>query len=284
MKDKTAVAATYFATGGLKNASNVALTLGRPLLITGEPGSGKTSAAYWIARVLGISKERFHVFPVRSDTRAKSLRYDFDAVNWFRQSQIEKKQVDKAPFITPGPLGNAFGWRGQITNAPHLILIDEVDKAPRDFPNDLLLELDEMRFMIVETGEWIGPPQERPIIVITSNAERRLPDPFLRRCISHQIKLAATDVEEILRLRLTQSGSDLSGLFKAAAAFFHDIPDRLTRKPTLAELWQWIALELAYGGVTATEAAGRLTAKGDALRSSFINTLVSPSDLDELAR
>ncbi|WEZ85496.1 hypothetical protein P6U16_25860 (plasmid) [Rhizobium sp. 32-5/1] len=135
------------------------------------------------------------------------------------------------------------------------MLIDEIDKAPRDFPNDLLQELDEMKFTILETGQTIGPPKQRPILVITSNAERRLPDPFLRRCVTHHIEIGPETVLEILRTRLkgyrgaaTVAETDGS-LVEAGAAFWSSLAEmegQFARKPTIAEFWQWLVLASEY--------------------------------------
>ncbi|MBZ9763373.1 MoxR family ATPase [Mesorhizobium sp. CA8] len=250
-------AGTYVASAELKTAADVALTLGRPLLLTGEPGSGKTLAAFWLASRLGLlSEDHFHEYQVRSDSRARDICYDFDAVSWFRKSQIEQDDVvDKSAFISPRALGIAFGWNGAEDANPHVVLIDEIDKAPRDFPNDLLLELDQMKFTIAETGRTIGPPRQRPIIVITSNSERRLPDPFLRRCITHNIEIKPETVLEILTARLkayrsgAQVGPQDDQLVAAGGAFWSGLSElegRFTRKPTVAEFWQWLILASEY--------------------------------------
>jgi MoxR-like ATPase len=175
VKPPQMLAAEYIATEPLRTAVNVALSLGRPLLLTGEPGSGKTLAAWWIARRVGIAPENMYEFYVKSDSRARDLCYEFDAVSWYRESQLkatrgEAGPVPKEGFLKPGPLGHAFGWNGRAPTKPSVILIDEIDKAPRDFPNDLLLELDQMKFTIAETGDEIQcPASVRPIIVITSS-------------------------------------------------------------------------------------------------------------------
>jgi hypothetical protein len=190
-------------------------------MLTGEPGSRKTLAARWIADRFRLDDGFYQEFQVRSDSRAKDLRYDFDAVGWFRQSQIEQKAADKAKFLQPRALGHAFGWDRE-PDKPFVVLIDEIDKAPRDFPNDLLLELDQMRFVVEETQRTVGPPQQRPIVVITSNSERRLPDPFLRRCITHNIELGPDTVVEILARRL--AGFDAQAtLLRTAGQFWTSI-------------------------------------------------------------
>lgn len=291
-KAKRALAGTYIP-GDLVAAVDVALTLGRPLLLTGEPGSGKTLAAYWIANKLGLLDEQhFHEFPVKSDSRARDLCYDFDAVTWFRESQIKGEAVDKVKFITPRGLGKAFGWTTGDVDLPHVVLIDEIDKAPRDFPNDLLLELDEMRFKIVETDSTIGPPSRRPIIVITSNSERRLPDPFLRRCITHTIDIPPKVVFDILTSRMkayrqNEATHSESALLLQGGAFWSGLSkiSGLSRKPTIAEFSQWLCLAAQYYGANVAEIADTLgKGRGKALASlPHIATLFSnPDDLKRM--
>lgn len=271
----------YVATDALRTAVDVALSLGRPLLLTGEPGSGKTLAARWIADRFGLAEGYFEEFQVRSDSRARDLRYEFDAVGWFRQSNIGSEPVDKTAFLQPRALGKAFGWDGQPVK-PYVVLIDEIDKAPRDFPNDLLLELDQMRFVIEETQRTVGPPENRPMIVITSNSERRLPDPFLRRCVTHQIELTPETVFKVLERRLAEFGAT-ADLLRHAAAFWKSLDDRsLTRKPTIAEFWQWLALETRFGTDPAMLRAA-FTGSPDSLNDlQFVHTLFLPRDLASL--
>ncbi|AIC31317.1 ATPase domain-containing protein (plasmid) [Rhizobium etli bv. mimosae str. IE4771] len=283
-------AETYFVTAELEKAVDVALTLGRPLLLTGEPGSGKTLAAFWVASKLGLPKDHFHEFQVRSDSRAIDICYNFDAVSWFRQSQIASAPVEKSDYIEPRELGLAFGWREPEMTLPHVVLIDEIDKAPRDFPNDLLLELDQMKFKILETGRVIGPPAVRPIIIITSNSERRLPDPFLRRCITHHIEITFDTVKEILKARLAAYRKKVPGgakdqdLVQAGATFYSGLSaleGRLSRKPTVAEFWQWLILASEYPDSTTVDLVSTLsTPRGPMIEKlPRINALFVPSDL-----
>jgi MoxR-like ATPase len=277
----------YVATQELRTAANVALSLGRPLLLTGEPGSGKTLAAWWIADRLNLEDPVIE-FHVKSDSRARDLCYEFDGVSWYRASQLANEEVAKDPFVRTGPLGEAFGWRRDPAPSwPRVVLIDEIDKAPRDFPNDLLLELDQMRFTVHETREEVEcPPGLRPIIVITSNAERRLPDPFLRRCIIHRINIAPV-VPEILARRLGEFGTpDVNlqfdaALIDAAGKFWNSLESkRLSRKPTIDEFWRWLALALHHGGKPAAEITAALTRQRDGLgRLPFIDTLFASQDL-----
>lgn len=279
-------AKNYQATGPLLAAVNVALSLGRPLLLTGEPGSGKTLAAWWIANRLQLT-DHVHEFNVKSDSRARDICYEFDAVSWYRKSQLAKdhggEEVPKHEFLRPGPLGKAFGWLGARPKLPSVVLIDEIDKAPRDFPNDLLLELDQMRFTIQEIDKPVECPADvRPIIVITSNAERRLPDPFLRRCVIHRIELDLSVSKRILTARLKEFDVPNAELIEAAAAFWIDLgPKPLARKPTIDEFWRWLALATQHGGKPAAAIAAALKIPGEATRElPFINTLFSsPADL-----
>ncbi|MGJ5040643.1 AAA family ATPase [Bradyrhizobium sp. HKCCYLRH1062] len=278
-------AKNYQATGPLLAAVNVALSLGRPLLLTGEPGSGKTLAAWWIAHRLQLT-DHVHEFNVKSDSRARDVCYEFDAVSWYRKSQLAKDDAGEVPkdeFLRPGPLGKAFGWRGPPPTLPSVVLIDEIDKAPRDFPNDLLLELDQMRFTIQEIDTAvICPANVRPIIVITSNAERRLPDPFLRRCVVHRIEIDLSVSKRILTARLKEFNVPNTPLIDAAAAFWVDLgPKPLVRKPTIDEFWRWLALAAQHGGKPAEAIADALKTPGEATRAlPFIETLFSsPADL-----
>lgn len=290
-------AADYVATDALRTAVDVALSLGRPLLLTGEPGSGKTLAASWIAHRLGLGDDHFVEFQVRSDSRARDLRYDFDAVSWFRESQIAAAkgggEVSKDRFVQPRALGLAFGWIKPEedhsaapppgSGKPYVVLIDEIDKAPRDFPNDLLLELDQMRFVVDELEITVGPPEERPIIVITSNAERRLPDPFLRRCITHHIELTGETVSKILAQRLAEWGRPDAALIAAAVQFWSDLRGiDLTRRPTIAEYWQWLALATQHGNKTNADLIGGLSTGGNSQSLPYLSTLLSAADLRKL--
>jgi MoxR-like ATPase len=277
----------YVATEALTNAVNVALSLGRPLLLTGEPGSGKTLAARWITYRLGLSDDYFVEFQVRSDSRARDLRYEFDAVSWFRASQLaaarnDTAEVRKDGFIHPRALGIAFGWNGP-SEKPFVVLVDEIDKAPRDFPNDLLLEFDQMRFTIEETGRIVGPPDQRPIIVITSNAERRLPDPFLRRCIVHNIELDSDTVMKILQKRLADFGSVDQIMLRDAEVFWRKLKtSQLVRSPSIAEFWQWLALVTTHGSMSRDELLQSLKSGADIEKIPYIMTILSTADLDRV--
>jgi MoxR-like ATPase len=286
----------YVLSDALMTAMNVALSLGRPLLLTGDPGSGKTLAAYWLAYRFSLGDVlEFHV---KSDSRARDLCYQFDAVSWFRKSQIVAKgrgasDVAKEPYLRPGPLGKAFGWSENMPSPrahtkptkPAVVLVDEIDKAPRDFPNDLLLELDQMEFLVVETDDRVKcDPDMRPIIVITSNAERRLPDPFLRRCVIHRIRLEEREIVAILSKRLCEFNvPDGHEFIQMATEFWFKLDSSLSRKPTLDEYWRWLALVTAYGSKTLAEIGSALATPGPATRDlPYISTILSDEDLDRV--
>jgi MoxR-like ATPase len=190
-------------------AINTAIAVGQPLLLTGEPGTGKTQAAYYTAYKLGV--EPVLHFQVKSDSNASDLLYHFDAVRYFydastkgrtmdAESEGERTELNKSDYVEKRAL-----WLALESEVPRVLLIDEIDKASRDFPNDLLHELDQMQFTVAETQQIIPespiPKGQRPIVFITSNSERRLPEPFLRRCIYHHIKFD----EELLRLAVRQT-------------------------------------------------------------------------------
>jgi len=292
VKRHQAFAPGYVTSEPLIAAVNVALSLGRPLLLTGDPGSGKTLAAYWLAHVLALGDVlEFHV---KSESRAQELLYAFDAVSWFRESQAAavrgEPHVDKTKHIHPGALGRAFGW----TKAPRrssVVLIDEIDKAPRDFPNDLLLELDQMLFRVAEDGDRIVtcPDNKRPVVVITSNQERRLPDPFLRRCVLHEIKLDDKTVHDILAQRLrdlhqADQGSPFpeDELIDAAVALWKVVVGsraNLARNYTIDEFWRWLALETGYGGDPGKVATALRRRKLQKELLPNVETLFSQADL-----
>ncbi|RMD93927.1 MAG: MoxR family ATPase, partial [Alphaproteobacteria bacterium] len=171
---------SYVATEDLKIAVNAAVTLERPLLVKGEPGTGKTELARQVAAALGLPIIEWHI---KSTTKAQQGLYEYDAVSRLRDSQLGEERVrDVRNYIKPGKLWEAFAAEEKV-----VLLIDEIDKADIEFPNDLLQELDRMEFFVYETGETIRA-RHRPIVIITSNNEKELPDAFLRRCFFHYIK------------------------------------------------------------------------------------------------
>ena len=225
---------SYVSTQDLNIAINAAITLERPLLIKGEPGTGKTVLAIEVAKSLGVPLMEWHI---KSTTKAQQGLYEYDAVNRLRDSQLGDERVkDIANYIKRGPLWNAF----MLDERP-VLLIDEIDKADIEFPNDLLQELDRMEFLVYETGETIKA-RHRPIVIITSNNEKELPDAFLRRCFFHYIKFPDQDtMHDIIEVHFP----DLKGmLVREALKVFYDMRDvpGLKKKPSTSELLDWIKL------------------------------------------
>jgi MoxR-like ATPase len=222
----------YVASESLKNAVNAAIALGRPLLVRGEPGTGKTLLAHSIAKSLG---KKLIVFNVKSTTKAQEALYVYDTVRRLNDARFGDRDVsDIKQYIKLGKLGEAFASPEQV-----VLLIDEIDKADPEFPNDLLNELDEMSFYIPETGETIKA-KHRPIVIITSNAEKELPDAFLRRCIFHYIEFPDPEtMEKIVKVHFPSLREDL--LKEAIRTFYkiRDIDD-LKKKPSTSELLDWI--------------------------------------------
>lgn len=231
----------YVTSEPLRNAVNVAIALKRPLLIRGEPGTGKTLLAHSIAHGLG---KKIIVWNIKSTTKAQEGLYVYDTVQRLNDSRFGDKDIsDIKQYIKLGKLGQAFVSPEQV-----VLLIDEIDKADLEFPNDLLNELDEMSFYIPETEETISAVH-RPIVVITSNAEKELPDAFLRRCIFHYIEFPDPELmEEIVRVHFPDIENNL--LREALKAFYvlRQIDD-FRKKPSTSELIDWIQA-LIVGGVS----------------------------------
>ena len=228
---------TYVATPDLKLAVNAALTLTRPLLVKGEPGTGKTLLADEIARALGRPLHQWHV---KSTTKAQQGLYEYDAVSRLRDSQLGDGRVgDIANYIKPGVLWDAF-----VSETPAVVLIDEIDKADIEFPNDLLQELDRMEFFVYETGETVRA-RARPIVVITSNNEKELPDAFLRRCFFHYIRFPDRETMTAI-VDVHYPGLKRAMLQEALEVFFalRDVPG-LKKKPSTSEFLDWLKLLLA---------------------------------------
>jgi MoxR-like ATPase len=227
----------YVATEELNLAVNAAVTLGRPLLIKGEPGTGKTQLAQEIARSLGRPLYEWHV---KSTTKAQQGLYEYDAVSRLRDSQLGDPRVqDIGNYIVKGMLWRAFESDEQV-----VLLIDEIDKADIEFPNDLLRELDRMEFYVYETRELVRARQ-RPIVVITSNNEKELPDAFLRRCFFHYIRFP--DAATMQRIIDVHHPGLKQALLKEALESFYRIREvpGLKKKPTTSELLDWIKLLVA---------------------------------------
>jgi MoxR-like ATPase len=228
---------TYVATRDLQVAVNAALALERPLLVKGEPGTGKTVLAEEIARALPARLLTWHI---KSTTRAQQGLYEYDAVSRLRDSQLGDPRVSEiGNYIKRGKLWEAFAGE-----EPLVLLIDEIDKADIEFPNDLLLELDRMEFHVYETGETIRA-KRRPLVIITSNNEKELPDAFLRRCFFHYIKFPDRPTMEAI-VAAHYPGLKKSLIEEALRLFFQmrEVPG-LKKKPSTSELLDWLKLLLS---------------------------------------
>jgi MoxR-like ATPase len=227
----------YVATEELMMAVNAAVVLGRPLLVKGEPGTGKTQLAEEVAHSLRRPLYRWHI---KSTTKAQQGLYEYDAVSRLRDSQLGDAKVhDIGNYIVKGRVWEAFD-----SDVQPVLLVDEIDKADIEFPNDLLHELDRMEFYVYETRQWIKA-RHRPIIIITSNNEKELPDAFLRRCFFHYIRFPdVATMERIVGVHYPTLKKEL--LTEALTAFFkvRDVPG-LKKKPSTSELLDWIKLLLA---------------------------------------
>ncbi|WP_341363378.1 MoxR family ATPase [Thalassospira sp. SN3W] len=227
----------YVATEDLMVAVNAAITLQRPLLVKGEPGTGKTVLAEEIAKSLG---KKLIIWSIKSTTRAQQGLYEYDAVSRLRDSQLGDARVhDIANYIVKGKLWEAF----EDESAP-VLLIDEIDKADIEFPNDLLQELDRMEFFVYETQETIRATN-RPIMIITSNNEKELPDAFLRRCFFHYIRFP--DAETMAEIVAVHFPDIQKRLVSEALNLFYDMRDvgGLKKKPSTSELLDWLKLLMA---------------------------------------
>ncbi|WP_404293592.1 AAA family ATPase [Microvirga sp. RSM25] len=228
---------TYVATEDLTVAVNAAITLERPLLVKGEPGTGKSVLAEEIARSLNAPLLTWHI---KSTTKAQQGLYEYDAVSRLRDSQLGDSRVsDIGHYIKRGKLWEAFA-----SETRPVLLIDEIDKADIEFPNDLLLELDRMEFFVYETGETVKAAQ-RPIVIITSNNEKELPDAFLRRCFFHYIKFP--DADTMARIVEVHYPGIKHRLVEEALKIFFDVRDvpGLRKKPSTSELLDWLKLLLS---------------------------------------
>ncbi|QDL92582.1 MoxR family ATPase [Paroceanicella profunda] len=229
--------ADYVATGDLAIAVNAAIRLERPLLVKGEPGTGKTELAVQVARSLGLPLLEWSV---KSTTRAQQGLYEYDAVSRLRDSQLGDARVhDISNYIRRGKLWQAFAAEERV-----VLLIDEIDKADIEFPNDLLQELDRMEFHVYETGETVRA-RKRPIVIITSNNEKDLPDAFLRRCFFHYIRFP--DAETLARIVDVHFPGIKPELVRAALTRFFEVRETpgLKKKPSTSEVLDWLKLLVA---------------------------------------
>ena len=227
----------YVSTVDLALAVNAAVALERPLLVKGEPGTGKTELARQVARALGLPLIEWHV---KSTTKAQQGLYEYDAVSRLRDSQLGDARVhDVAHYIRRGKL-----WQAFESETRPVVLIDEIDKADIEFPNDLLQELDRMEFHVYETGETVCAAH-RPIMIITSNNEKELPDAFLRRCFFHYIRFP--DAETLARIVEVHFPGLKPALITAALTAFYEIRETpgLKKKPSTSEVLDWLKLILA---------------------------------------
>ncbi|GGH51286.1 AAA family ATPase [Frigidibacter albus] len=228
---------SYVATEDLAVAVNAAVTLQRPLLVKGEPGTGKTELARQVAASLNLPMVEWHV---KSTTRAQQGLYEYDAVSRLRDSQLGDARVhDVANYIRKGKLWQAFEAPSRV-----VLLIDEVDKADIEFPNDLLQELDRMEFHVYETGETVRA-QHRPVIIITSNNEKELPDAFLRRCFFHYIRFP--DAETMRAIVQVHFPDIKDAILTEALTRFYTLREQpgLKKKPSTSEVLDWLKLILA---------------------------------------
>ncbi|PJF10453.1 MoxR family ATPase [Pseudorhodobacter sp. MZDSW-24AT] len=228
---------SYVATKDLTIAVNAAVTLQRPLLVKGEPGTGKTELARQVAAALGMELIEWHV---KSTTKAQQGLYEYDAVSRLRDSQLGEARVhDVANYIRRGKLWQAFTAPERV-----VLLIDEVDKADLEFPNDLLQELDRMEFHVYETGETVRA-KHRPVVIITSNNEKELPDAFLRRCFFHYIRFP--DPETLRAIVALHFPGLKESLLTTALTQFYEIRETpgLKKKPSTSEVLDWLKLILA---------------------------------------
>ncbi len=249
--------AKYLTSDALESAVNCALALGRPLLVKGEPGTGKTLLAESVAEALGLPLLTWHV---KSTTRAQDGLYVYDTVQRLYDSRFGDGNVkDIKQYIKLGPLGQSFASSGRV-----VLLIDEVDKADLEFPNDLLHELDRMRFRISETNEDVVA-KDRPVVIITSNNEKELPDAFLRRCVFHFIDFPSKELMlDIVRVHHPNLAREM---IEQMMTVFYEIREMrsLRKRPSTSELIDWIAV-LKSAGIDAVKLERQLPFLGALLK------------------
>jgi len=248
----------YILSDALKEIVNAAIVLQRPLLLKGEPGTGKTELAQVIAEDLNLRLIRWNI---KSTSKATDGLYVYDTVQRLNDSRFHDKDVsDIRQYIKPGRLGEALRSEEQV-----VLLIDEIDKADLEFPNDLLFELDQMSFDVVETGDHFRA-KHRPIVVITSNSEKELPDAFLRRCLFHYIEFPSPAMmEKIARVHFPDLRHNLLSQIVARFYFIRQKPD-LKKRPSTSELLDWVQAIVA-GGIGEQELNKRLPFLGVLLKT-----------------
>ena len=248
----------YIASPALVDAVNAAVALERPLLIKGEPGTGKTLLAEHVARGLGMPLEKWHI---KSTSKAQEGLYVYDTVQRLNDARFGDGDVaDIRSYIKLGPMGRTFSEKDQ-----HVLLIDEIDKADLEFPNDLLRELDEMRFTVMETGEEVVA-RHRPVVIITSNNEKELPDAFLRRCVFHFIEFPERELMKQI-VAVHHPNLDAQLLDQVLVKFYWlRGQSELRKKPSTSELIDWIAV-LLRSGMTADDVERHIPFLGALLKN-----------------
>jgi MoxR-like ATPase len=282
----------YRASPGLRDAVNVALALGQPLLVTGKPGTGKTQLASSVAHELGLNKLTFHA---KTTSIARDLFYQYDALRHFNDSQVQKAAAPVDEYIAFDALGLAvllslppaeadpFLPRELRGSGPvrSVVLIDEIDKAPRDFPNDILNEIEDMQFAVRELRRpsFVAEPAFRPIVIMTSNSEKDLPDAFLRRCVFFNIDPPdGQELQAIVERRLQLKSDFVPTKLKNAIQHFVDLRSTLKKEPATAEFLGWVKIlndmDIDIGALTPSQA--------DIVAFSYTVLAKSKDDLDKL--